>query len=1004
MTPPPKFPHVVCWNAASRLDVMNTVALSVRPSVFQATHFPSLIQRLNTAVTSARGAPYSEEELLADFLKPGYERLFCVAVGDSGSGKSHLIRWLWQQVETKGNPQWHIVRIPRHAANLADVLSHIMKDFAGGEVEHIRREIQRTVDLTEHGAGVRVLDTLAFVLGRENREKTGLKFPDEEMHQEVILPFLPPMLHDAVIRRHFFGAGEKGIVARLARHVMGTRGERSEAPTLRWTAQDLNISAVAAKGAGADAAQLASTLYSDETTRADTAAVLNQALEEAWPLLVGLQRGNLSKAMLEIRRQLRLAGRELLLFLEDLSVTQGMDAELIESLIVKPSEANDEVCALRSIIGLTNEDFRSLTSNIRGRLDLAVSFDVSLDADPARLSDFASRYLDAARYALDDLDDWHSNNPGGAPLPSFCEESQCPNRSDCHKTFGAVNGRGLYPFNGVALSRLYSQLQGDERTAFNPRVLVGQVLSEFLKRAEGQLETHTFPGSDLREWYKLGQATAKVEARLKLERGSLAPRLLTAIELYTESPWAGKLPAAVAEKFGLPGEGAMLAAGMTTAGTSAPPVAPTLPVTTATPVAVVVTSDEFDLWLRDKQVAEKDINRWRQAVYYAMSGARDWDSDPLGPLFFERFKRTFIHFQGQLTTQSGDVKIVIQPTAEAAMALRGLVGGFQNRDEALYAAACVEEWTAEIVAQLGKLWRVPGQPKPLAAAVHLLALGALVRGKVPENASRAEFLHAMFEEWPALPASSGPGASAWTRLREGFQRSGQKLRDWILRQIGGTKGGQVGTAMIDLGQILEDVESARRRVRVEFPDDFGRDWDGMTFRPVLDLAAVVRTHLENAIKEEAVDCDRWIDALAAVCGGYSTRDLGAGLKAAFAAALSANALNHPRVNEYTMRCENFVTGEVEKLAQTARGVTADKARNHQLRLLAQLDRRAMQDAEETWRFAQTQLTYAHDFLSQKLADSDVINQTETERKVCHALAALRTQVQGMLGDRDDGHE
>ena len=62
MTPPASFPNVVCWNAEARLDVTNTVALSVRPSVFDATHFPSPIHRLNTATTPPTTASYDIPE------------------------------------------------------------------------------------------------------------------------------------------------------------------------------------------------------------------------------------------------------------------------------------------------------------------------------------------------------------------------------------------------------------------------------------------------------------------------------------------------------------------------------------------------------------------------------------------------------------------------------------------------------------------------------------------------------------------------------------------------------------------------------------------------------------------------------------------------------------------------------------------------------------------------------------------------------------------------------
>ena len=1001
MNTPAPFPNVVCWNSAARLDVTNTVALSVRPSIFDATHFPSPIHRLNLSTTPPTAAPYSENELLADFLRPGHERLFCIAVGDSGTGKSHLIRWVWQQAEAKAGKRCHIVRIPRHAANLADVLQLLIKDFRGEIVERIRREIGRTIDLTPQGAMVRVITELAFVLGPANREKSHFRVPDDEMHREVILPLLPAMLDDAAIRRHLNQRGETGILARLAKHVMGSRGERLDAaPNLKWSADDLLFPVAVSKQAGAEAKQLAEWLLNDGHARSCAAEVLNGALAEAWPSLVGLQRGNLHGAMLEIRRELKAAGRELLLFLEDLSVSQGMDAELIEALIVKPSEENGELCVLRSLVGITNEDFRSMRENIKGRIDLAVSFDVRLDAEgqggmsEIDLADFASRYLNASRFSRNELDDWHAGRVGEEELPSFCEESHCPNRAVCHRVFGEVGGRGLYPFNRAALVRLYRNLEGEERTAFNPRLLVKNVLREFLDSADAQIPLRSFPGMNLRDWFKLRDVGADVETRLNQKHGLLAPRVRTAIEIYAEQPGRGLLPADIADKFGLPADAGAVGGAGGGAGPHPRPIQPQRQEPPVTPAR----QDAFDVWFNDKKLDDGDLNRWRKAVYDAMIGARDLDSDPLRSLFIACFARKYIHFAGQHPSQAGDVKIVIHPTAEIAVALRGLVNGIRTADEVLLAAHFVDKWTEEVCRELRKRGRATGVPKPLAAAVHLLALGALVRGLVPEECSRQKFLEAMFEEWPNVPPAAATGTPAWNQLRDALYRWGPKLREWLLRQIGGGKGGQVGAGMIDTAQILDAVVSAKRGVQVDFGEDFGTGWDEAFYEPLLELARRVSQHLEPAVEQGAEYSRQNLALLDAARGEYSVRDLGELLKKAFASGLAATAFNNTRVNEFALRCEQFANGSMDQHIQTARGVVANNPRNHRLRLLAQLNRSALDEAAETLKFAQVEMQKANENLERKLAAGAVGELDQLQGQVRAKLAEFRQQLQTLVED------
>ena len=175
-----------------------------------------------------------------------------------------------------------------------------------------------------------------------------------------------------------------------------------------------------------------------------------------------------------MRKELLAQGREMVLLIEDMSVTQGVDEELLEALILRPHERPDEpLCPLRSVVGMTPEDADSLRDNIRGRLHRTVQLTVPLSDTPSaeegqvgpdRLALFAARYLNAARYSIDELEAWHRDPEAHRrPLPSFCFASGCVNRELCHAAFGAAapdaetGGYGLYPFTGEALLRLYDQ-------------------------------------------------------------------------------------------------------------------------------------------------------------------------------------------------------------------------------------------------------------------------------------------------------------------------------------------------------------------------------------------------------------------------------------------------------------------------------------------------------------------------------------------------------------------
>src|SRR5262245_15112399 len=92
---PAEFPNIICWAPRMRAEVMNTIALDVDEAVFKATHCPRFVQQ-----QGARRGTFvrrREKEFLDDFLNEDHLHVFNIAVGDPGTGKSHLIRWMFHE-------------------------------------------------------------------------------------------------------------------------------------------------------------------------------------------------------------------------------------------------------------------------------------------------------------------------------------------------------------------------------------------------------------------------------------------------------------------------------------------------------------------------------------------------------------------------------------------------------------------------------------------------------------------------------------------------------------------------------------------------------------------------------------------------------------------------------------------------------------------------------------------------------------------------------------------
>lgn len=103
-----------------------------------------------------------------------------------------------------------------------------------------------------------------------------LALPDDELHNDILLPLLPAMIADKAIREHWNARAATGFMARLR-----ALPESSDSPP-RWTAADFEIHVTASYQAGPDARALADTLLSEESLRELVAAIMNSALEKVW--------------------------------------------------------------------------------------------------------------------------------------------------------------------------------------------------------------------------------------------------------------------------------------------------------------------------------------------------------------------------------------------------------------------------------------------------------------------------------------------------------------------------------------------------------------------------------------------------------------------------------------------------------------------------------------------------------------------------------------------------
>lgn len=977
------FPFAVCWDRTARSTVLNPIALDIPEPIFRATHHPSVVHRAGATTDAVVAVP--ESLVLDEFVSTSLTHVFTAAVGDTGTGKSHFVRWVYLELTRRRDPKRRVVMIPRSSANLTDVVRRILQNFSGEATDRLRAEVERHRGLSESEARHRVVDELALAL--ENLASVDGDDDDTGYVRES----LPALLRDNELRRAMIER-EDGIVQRLARHILGQR-ESTEADVLRWEAADLVFPVKAIDRAGAIASELAGACLTDDRLRHCAALLLQRAQTHAVPALLRFRTGDLKRALNEIRAQLARGGEELVLLLEDLSITEGLDGELLEALQVRTQDSGEQLCPLRSLVGLTRDDYQRLRDNIRERLTRTLWFDSPIgegtdNSEDAALAQFSGRYLNAVRLGDEQLARLDDHD---VAIPNACDD--CRNRADCHAAFGASSGYGLYPFTSVALGRLYRRVVRPDGAAkpFKPRAML-RVLSEALDEAEHGFERRDFPTAALAASFGLGRTTAELQIALRNELGSDGDRLLRAIELYAEQPGvrrpqigngiASALQLRLPDWSGDRARPAAVGGGALTPPPPPPPMVPSL--------------DAYDEWLRGAMPSDKAVNLWRDGVYEAVTAAIEWDADGIAYLQ-GAFLRKAIEIEGQ-ATRTAEPVLTVQRAPETAVALRVLCDASwrQDPDEAMIRVARrqIENWSREVRATIADRAAPAHAVDALSVSVRLLVVGAMLRGTLTKSSTDGQVLdQAMRAEWDvaALGRERGP---AWSALVAAYAKHGAKVREVVHKALSCTKGSQAG-AFLNPSPILRALNDVRRGALPTFSFEDGTRWG--VFRDASVLAKEVAQHLPVALREELAAAKQWRDAVADCLGEDQPADVIAALKSSCEAAVAAGSpAGTTRLREAVDRLQGRAIKNSLDAAARAQDAPDDGGR---LQVLGALDPTTMKEVRTAIELASAALSDIETKLCERIENTEAAAGYEDGMSAVHtSLDAVEAALSELLGE------
>ncbi len=894
------FQNFVCWNTEMIRRVMNVEATQPPNYLFLATHHPIAMYREDLIKASSR-VEYDEEKFLKDFLAEK-DFAFVPVLGGSGTGKSHLIRWLAANI--KSTPQRQVLLIPKIGTNLKDIINLILEEIEGERFDEYRQRVSRATNtLTETQSRVQLLNQIAAAVG-DNGKREHSRLTDE---QNYLIEHLDSLLYDPFFREYWLKDG--GIIHRLVIHILGYQDKVEAIEERReFSLNDLPLDVLNLQKAGKKAQDFYSFLIGDDDIQKATVDWLNQHLDQAITQVLNLGREDLQRLMREVRETLAEQGVELVLLIEDFAKLQGIDREVLEAVLARPQQPGSKpLSAIRTALACTTGYFKNLIDTVQQRVTFSVNLNINLNIDPvgkqplitqADIQAFVARYLNATRLEEKVIEAW-ANSSNRDELTSACTE--CEHRQACHRGFGNVNEMGLYPFTPKALEQMFRRVNPGE---FNPRILIRDVLKYTLENSADDIRNGCFPSMTLGQHFGKMRLSTLYKDDISRKDSLNAERRKIFLDLWDDSNELCNLSPEVHTAFNLP---------LLDAKTKPTKI---LPIERQQNINHVTASDQdgetnyiiqpkdvvnnqenkisdqlaehiklLDSW-NNQDILPQDLGKLiREFLYPAIIERIEWDTELLLQGTFVRlpksqeddradksnkiFKQKNVIFYSPKVTREtiAGVKLSLplnpndeKEFRETAITFQGILlyshykhWKFPNGDRYFRTyAKYLERWSQYVLEQIRLYPRESGEPwNPVPATVELLAIAATMAGhstNTLENLINALFLDLDKNE-------DVNRASSWKKLFDSLsnKKNREVLLEIVKSRIACTKGSNSTFQIIDAVQIIEPLEQVRKswQPQYQIPADV-RD----KFPELHKVRQQVDELLEKAIQEE---CDRQLD-------------------------------------------------------------------------------------------------------------------------------------------------
>ena len=483
----------ICWKQES---VGKAISYTAKIDEKQTHYFLACHSPMSGIQDEKSKRKIAEEELYKNLVTSSQRDKQVVIYGEPGAGKSHLVHWLKLRfdygVELGELKKIVPVLIERRSGSLKDALTQLIEQLGNSFQKYLDPVQQALENLSHATARQSLVYEISLELGPRWTDRGREKLDKRLKH-----------LGQACSSEGFGGwlRRDAGVVEETINLLVESSEIKDREETPKFCPEDLLVKDRfrTRRKNSQEVLDLIDELDDSEDLRKLAADHMNEALKNAIGEMVGLSGANLRKVFDSIREELALEGKQLALFIEDVSAMSELDVEIVNAL--EPQDRTD-LCPLIAVLGMTHTGYAKLRDNQKQRIEFVYRLDGETTKtwakDQESLARFTARYLNSIRLDEGEVRQIADDRRASKADVSRSKCTECEAKALCHSTFGFVDidgvEIGLYPFSRATAPRVLGLIESDETSDYsaNQRGLLISLLSPVMSDVEA-LKQNSFP-------------------------------------------------------------------------------------------------------------------------------------------------------------------------------------------------------------------------------------------------------------------------------------------------------------------------------------------------------------------------------------------------------------------------------------------------------------------------------------------------------------------------------